>query len=128
MSICSFPLYMFLSAFIGIFTSSGIGTLVAIAGVVIGIISLVQISKNNQSGKAKAIIGIVIGVICGFLLGTTYLSKIMFFDDPELSYEFCITPDVKDCVDNNDGTATCKYFNEADIICKTEHLKPEQYK
>ena len=35
---------------------------------------------------------------------------------------------VKDCIDNGDGTSTCKYVNQLEIPCSTDKLKESQFK
>ncbi len=98
--------------------------------VVLGIAALVvnkMAKKENENGKnslAVTIISVVLIVLGSIAtLGYVVLNNQTYLDNAICPNEAVI----KDCVNNNDGTATCNYAG-SEIKCSTDSLKETQYK
>lgn len=97
-----------------------------------GIIGRKQAKKANEGGVKLALFPIIAGFLIGGFGILSLLSGMLLKSDvmqnPEFTASFCTQEFTTDCVDNGDGTASCKYQNSYDVKCKKENLRDSQYK
>lgn len=103
--------------------------IIAIVSIVLGFKGKKQIIDSNEKGKGLALAGIIIGFItiiwAGLgLIGILAIKNINFTDEALCPMDNL----VKDCIDNKDGTSTCKYMEQLEIPCSTDKLKNSQFK
>ena len=98
-----------------------VGMLVlAIVQIVVASVAKKQIAKDNtQKGMGLAKTGLTLGILAAVFLSISLLGLYILNNDEMRNTYIC--PQATDCVDNGDGTSTCK-FSGNDIICnnKTE--------
>ena len=103
--------------------------LFAIAGIIMGFMGRKQIKTSNEKGKGLALAGIIIGFISAIFNGMAIFGSIAMKNIDYNDMSLCTMDNVtKDCVDNGDGTSTCKYMNSYEIPCSTDKLKESQFK
>lgn len=104
-----------------IFTYIIIGMIViAIIQTIVAGVAKKQIRANeNEKGMGMAKTCFVLGILAAVFFSISLLGLYMINNDEIRNSAFC--PQATDCVDNGDGTSTCK-FSSFDIICnnKTE--------
>lgn len=105
-----------------------ISTIAAIVAIVLGFQSNKIAKENEGKGKGLATAGIIIGFIAA-IWGLLALVGVFALSNVNVSSEV-LCPDttkVSNCVNNQDGTATCKYMNSIDLTCTTDKLVETQY-
>ena len=104
-----------------------IGLTIAIALAVAAIVLNKMSVKENTDGKNSKS-STVIAIISIAIAGLSMIAVIAMNNDKLRNSIFCSNESmVKECVNNNDGTSTCKYMSES-IKCTTEKLKESQFK
>ena len=84
--------------------------------------------EGKGLGKGEAIAGKVLGIIT-LVLSLTYILSLRLLNDIEVaSMAYCPNENqVSYCEDNKDGTSTCLFMNQMPLRCKNEVLKQSQY-
>lgn len=104
-----------------------VGMLVlAIIQIVVSSMAKKEISKDEtQKGMGMAKTAFVFGLFAAVFLSVSLLGLYMLNNDEMRNTYIC--PQATDCVDNEDGTSTCKFSNE-EIICnnKTEESTDQE--
>lgn len=102
--------------------------LILVITIVLGFISKFKIKKEQSRGKVLSLIAIIVGFIMLFYAGLS-LAGFMAMNNIDFNDAVICNQDkmVKDCIDNGDGTSTCKYEG-IDIPCSTNLLKDNQIK
>ena len=100
---------------------------IGIVHIVLGFIAKKQIKKSQEKGKIISILSIILGfVFVGMSLANLIVAISM------VSVEFndeVYCQDLKNCIDNNDGTSYCQFDDmEFSIKCSTDRLTDEQFK
>jgi len=97
----------------------------SIVSLVLGIIAKKQIAKTDgMKGRSMATTGIVISIILMVLCGISGYG-LAILNNQDLRNQY-VCPMTTDCVDNEDNTSTCIYFN-TEVICTTDKLDEANY-
>ena len=101
----------------------------SIISIVFGFIGKSQVKKNNQKGKVLSLLGIIFGFIIVVLSGLALFGFLALQDINYSDAYLCPNDNyVEDCIDNKDGTSTCKYMDTLELKCTTDKLKDSQLK
>ena len=121
---------LFFSGVIAFIIILGLG----IAAIVLSVLANKELKKLKNGGKGKgkgqATAGLVLGIVNIAMVVLGALGMYMISDVEIASMAYCPNEMnmVKDCVDNNDGTATCLYMNTIELKCYTDVLDESQFK
>ena len=103
--------------------------IISIISIILGLISKKQIKETREKGIILSMIGtflsffiLAIGIF--EIIGLTSMNNIDYANKTYCTF----TNLTKNCVKNNDGTATCVYANAFEIKCSSSILKKEQFK
>ena len=106
-----------------------IATVIGIIGVVLGFVGKKKIKTTQEKGKGFALAGIIIGFIDIVWCGLAIFSFIAIQDINYNDATICTMDNMtKNCIDNGDGTSTCRYSDVYDVPCSTDKLKDTQFK
>ena len=97
-----------------------------IGAFVLSIVALSQIKKKNQDGKIFAVLGLVGSIlvfVISIILGVAQIGNMS--EQEKNDALFC--PYASECVDNGDGSSSCKYVDGKTISCTTKELKQDQF-
>lgn len=106
-----------------------ISIVIAIIGIVLGFVGKKKIKTTHEKGKGLALAGIILGFVniiwCGLVLLSLIVTQDINYNDATICTMDNMT---KNCIDNGDGTSTCRYNDVYDVPCSTDKLKDTQFK
>lgn len=112
-----------------VIVGASICIIIAVISIVLGFVGRKQIKSSNEKGKGLALAGIIIGFVTVIWSGLGIFGFLAMQDINFNDSSLCPMDNyVKDCVDNGDGTSTCKYMEQLEIPCSTDKLKDSQFK
>lgn len=113
----------------GVILASSLGSVAAITGTVIGFVAKKKIKISGEKGNGIALAGIIIGIISAIFGIMSFLGFIAMQDINYNDANLCPMDNLtKDCIDNGDGSSTCRYMDVYDVPCSTDKLKGSQFK